>query len=71
MPLGDARLPELFWSKVEAPRSPESCWLWTKCSNGHGLTGSNVMPRKESGRRRRKCWSERGKANRAASRSVD
>lgn len=38
----------------------------TKCSNGHELSGRNVMPRKEGGRRCRKCWSDRAKAQRAA-----
>ena len=142
MKFGDPRLPERFWSKVQAPRSPGGCWLWTaavehggygrywsdgstksahrvayetlvgvvpdslqldhrcrvrncvnpahlepvtgrentlrgisspaqyarrtQCSNGHELVGRNVMPRKEGGRRCRKCWNDRAKAQRRA-----
>lgn len=34
MQLGDARLPERFWSKIRV--APNGCWLWTACIQNRG-----------------------------------
>lgn len=35
MQIGDRRLPERFWSKVEEDRNT-GCWVWTACVGSHG-----------------------------------